>query len=90
MNFRIDANFQDDVYSNPTNSSFNLIEGYTLTNARLWWEAPGSDWELGFEIRNLTDELYYHTLFDQHLSVGQIQAQPGLPRTWLMTATRNF
>ena len=89
-NVRLDANFQDEVYTNPTNHPLNLIEDYTVTNLRFWWEAPDDEWELAVEIHNATDELYYHDLFDQVASVGQIQAQPALPRTWLLSATRSF
>jgi iron complex outermembrane receptor protein len=89
-NIRLDATFQDEVYTNATNHPLNIIEDYTLTNLRFWWEAPDDDWEFAVEIRNATDELYYLDKFDQLASVGQIQAQPGMPRTWMMSATRSF
>lgn len=90
FNVRLDTAFQDDVYSNPTNHPLNRIDSYNLSNARLWWQSPAEDWELGLEIKNLTDKLYYLTKFDQFRSVGQIQAQPAMPRTWMLYASRRF
>jgi iron complex outermembrane receptor protein len=90
LNMRLDASFTDDVYADPTNHPLNVIEGYTLTNARIWWESQDEGWEIALEIRNLTDELYYHDLYDQRGSVGQVQLQPALPRTWYVSASRNF
>jgi iron complex outermembrane receptor protein len=90
FNIRLDTSFQDEVYTSATNDPLNLIEDYTLSNAKLWWQSADDEWDLGLEIRNLTDKLYYHSLFDQHLSVGQVQAQPAMPRTWLVSATRRF
>jgi iron complex outermembrane receptor protein len=91
FNVRLDASYQDEVFTNATNDrAYNLIEDYTLANARFWWESADDDWEFALEIRNLTDELYYLTTFDQHASVGQVQAQPAMPRTWAITATKSF
>lgn len=90
LNVRLDTSFQDDVYADATNHPLNVIESYTLANARFWWESAEDGWELGLEIRNLTDELYYYDLFDQRTSVGQVQLQPALPRTWVMSATKSF
>jgi len=90
VNIRVDATYQDDIYTNPANGELNKIDSYTLTNARLWWQAPDQDWELGLEVQNLTDELYYYTKFDQNNSVGQITGTPALPRTYRLTATKSF
>lgn len=90
LNIRLDTTYQDEVYTSATNDPLNLIDDYTLSTARIWWQAPDQDWDLALEIQNLADELYYHTIFDQHLSVGQVQAQPALPRTWQVSATMRF
>ncbi len=76
--------------SNPTNDPLNLIDDYTLVNARLWWASPDDDWVIEFEVMNLTDKLYYLTKFDQYQSVGQIIGQPGLPATYGISVRRNF
>jgi len=91
INVRVDANFQDDIYSNATNDDrYNKIDSYTLSNARLWWESATEEWNIGLEVHNLTDELYYLTTFDQHASVGQVQAQPAMPRTYLVSVSKRF
>ena len=92
FSFRVDANYQSDVYTNATNDTFNLLQGYTLTNARLGWQSTEGAWEAAFEVTNLTDRLYYLTIFDQHqaTSVGQVTAQPGYPRMFGFTVKRSF
>jgi len=89
---RINTNYQDEIYSTPTNDTFNLIDDYTLINARLTWNSPDEDWQAALEFNNITDELYYLNLFDQHqtTSVGQVIANPGLPFTWGISIKRYF
>ena len=87
---RVDTSYQDDVYTNPTNAPTNLLKSYALYNARLWWDSRDGDWQVAGEVLNLTDKVYYYTKFDQANSVGQVTGTPGLPRTWRMTAKRNF
>ena len=93
LSARINANYQDQIYSTPTNDdTYNLIEDYTLVNARLTWNSPDEDWQAALEFNNITDELYYLNLFDQHqtTSVGQVIANPGLPFTWGISIKRYF
>jgi len=90
VNFRIDASFQDEVYSEATNTALNLIEDYILSNARIWWDSADDTWTAAVEIQNFTDELYYHTKFEQATSVGQVTGQPGLPRTFMVSLKRRF
>jgi iron complex outermembrane recepter protein len=87
---RVDANYQSDVYTNATNDFSNLIDSYTLTNARLSWKGLDDQWEAAFEVTNLSDELYYLTIFDQRTSVGQVTGQPGYPRMYGVTLRRRF
>lgn len=90
LHARLDATYQGDIYTNPTNGPLNKIDAYTLTNFRTWWESPDSDWEIAFEVQNLSDKLYYLTKFDQANSVGQVTGTPGLPRTWRLLAKKVF
>jgi iron complex outermembrane receptor protein len=87
---RIDASFQDDVFSNATNSPRNFIEAYTLVNARLTWRSMNEDWRLALEATNLTDEYYYVTLFDLWDPVGYVHGQPGRPREYALSVNRSF
>ena len=87
---RLDVSFQDDVFADAVNAPTNLIESYTLVNARLTWRSGDNSWLLALEGTNLTDEYYYVTLFDLFDQVGYVHGQPGRPREWAVTVRRNF
>ena len=87
---RLDLSYQDDVYAHAINSENNRIEGYTLLNGRITWQSASKNWELSALVNNITDKLYYHSIFDQFLTTGSIAAKPALPRTWGVTVKRSF
>jgi iron complex outermembrane receptor protein len=88
---RIDASYTDQVYSDAVNAPTNLIDAYTLVNARLTWRSAEDQWEVAFEGTNLADKYYYVTLFDlSRNAAGYIDGQPSRPREWAMTVKRNF
>jgi iron complex outermembrane receptor protein len=88
---RLDSSYRDDVFVSPVNQATGMIEGYTLSNLRLMWRSADEMWDAAFEITNLSDEYYFHTLFDQYASgAGTLAGQPGLPRLWGMTLRRSF
>jgi iron complex outermembrane receptor protein len=87
---RVDAAFQDDMYANPNNAPTNLIENYTLVNARLTWRGM-EGWEVAAEVLNATDEYYWLNVFDQYASTaGELAVGPGWPRTWALHLKRSF
>ena len=91
LGVRFDGSYQSSIYANAVNSDFSLIESYFLGNARLSWSDPDKDWQVSLEVQNLFDKYYYLTKFDQATgSAGQVEAQPGLPRTWAVTVKRSF
>lgn len=88
---RLDAIYQDDLFTDPTNTPGNKIDRYTLLNARITWEGTDSDWVLALEGRNLTDELYYINKGDGLAGgAGYANGYPGLPRHWLFSVRHNF
>jgi iron complex outermembrane receptor protein len=87
---RIDASYQGDLFTTGSNASTNLIEAYTLANARLTWRNGEGDWEASLEVTNLTDEYYYVTRFDQYTLTGITDGQPGRPREYALTVKRSF
>jgi iron complex outermembrane receptor protein len=87
---RIDASYQDTIYSAPTNNAANRIPSYTLANFRLTWRSPNDDWQAALEGTNLGDKLYYNTIFEQYDSSGTVAASPGAPRMWALTLKRSF
>jgi len=91
MTARVDAAYQDEIYTDPLNHPRNLLEDYTLVNARLTWRSDDDDWEAALEVTNLTDELYHLTqFFGQWTSGGTISGSPGQPRMWAVSLRRNF
>ena len=87
---RVDASFQDDVYTAAVNSSRTLIKSYTLANARLTWRDSKDTWEGALEATNLTDKYYYTTTYELAVAAAVANAQPGRPREWAVTVKRKF
>lgn len=87
---RLDLSYQDDIYANPVNAPTNRIDSYSLLNGRITWRSDNEDWEVSLEGNNLTDEMYYYTIFDQYLSSGSVTATIAKPRTWAMSIKHYF
>jgi len=87
---RIDASYQSSVFTLPTNSASNRIDGYTTENARFTWRSPDSLWDVSAAVTNLSDEYYYLTLNDLSATGGFIQGQPGRPREFAFSVKRKF
>ncbi|WP_321390723.1 TonB-dependent receptor [Emcibacter sp.] len=72
----------------------NKIDGYFLGNARLTWRDAEEDWQVSLEVRNLFDEYYFTSLYEQTggptSGANTISGAPGMPRTWALTVKRNF
>ena len=89
---RFDGAYQSSIFADGVNDDFfNKIKGYFVGNARLSYTSGDKDWQVSLEVQNVFDRYYYLTVFDQgRSSAGQVEAQPGLPRTWAVTLKRNF
>jgi iron complex outermembrane receptor protein len=87
---RIDVSYQGDLFTNGANNTTNLIQAYTLSNARLTWRNTDETWESALEVTNLSDKYYFLTRFDQFTLTGITDGQPGRPREWALTVKRNF
>lgn len=88
---RLDASYQDDVFTAPDNTELGRIEAYTLLNGSIRFTSPDQSWVFGIEGRNLTDELYYTSKFDQTPALaGVAYGSPALPRTFAVSIRRNF
>jgi len=91
LSARLDAVYQDQMYANAVNAPTNLIDSYTLTNARLSWRSADTAWEAALEVRNLSDQVYFVNIFDQYASTaGQLAGDVGLPRMWSVSLRRSF
>jgi iron complex outermembrane recepter protein len=87
---RIDYSYQSETYSTATNTSYNRIGSYDLTNARLTWRSQDLKWQASFEVTNLTDEYYYLTIYDLYQAAGYVGGQPGRPREMALTVKRTW
>ncbi len=65
--------------------------GYTLHNVRLEYATQEHTWTAAIGVENLANHFYYLNKFDV-TAFGEptIEGQPGQPRTWYLTARRNF
>jgi len=88
---RLDAAFQDDIWSNATNRPSNKIEDYIVANGRLTWANVDKDLEISAEVTNIFDKYYYLTNFDLTIAgAGISSSQPGRPREWALTVKKKF
>ena len=88
---RIDAAYQDSVYTNAVNRELNLIPEYTVVNARISWMNANRDLEVAVLATNLLDEYYFLTKFDLALAgAGAVKSQPGRPREVALTIRKTF
>ncbi|MET0292084.1 MAG: TonB-dependent receptor [Steroidobacteraceae bacterium] len=92
---RVDVSYQGKMYANAANTNAfsltsNLIESYTLANARVTWKDGDNKWESSLELTNLTDEWYLMSRADQYTGAGHTDGAPGRPREWALTVKRKF
>jgi iron complex outermembrane receptor protein len=87
---RFDASYMSEVYADPTNRPVNKLDGYTLMNAVVRWDAPDDSWRIELQGLNISDELYYIDAYDVSASQGTVIAQPGEPSMWNLSFQRNF
>ncbi len=87
---RLDASYQDSVFTNSSNSQLGKIDAYTLANARLTWRNQSRTWEAALEVTNLSDKYYLLTKFDQYANNGIANGQPGRPREWALSMKKRF
>jgi iron complex outermembrane receptor protein len=88
---RIDLTYQGEQFANPINDpAWNEIDGYTVLNGRLTWRSKTGTWQSSLNVTNMTNKLYYLTLFDTHTSAGYVNGQPAMPREWSVSLKRYF
>ena len=88
---RFDVTHQAAQFTNAINNmDWNRINSYTVLNGSLTWRSKDAVWQGALNVTNITDKLYYLTLFDTHTSAGYTNGQPAMPREWSVTVKRNF
>lgn len=87
---RLDVSYQSEVYGAAVNAPTNLIDDFTLVNARLTWLSAEEDWQVSLEMTNISDEYYYLTKFDLWDAAGYVHGQPARPSEWALSVKRSF
>ena len=76
---RTDLTYRTDIYGDPADSKYTVIDGYTLVNASLGLRA-GTGWELSVWAKNLFNRNYMQNLTVQAGNSGLIVGTPSDPR----------
>lgn len=84
-----DGSYRSDFSSNPSESAYTTIAGYSLSNIRLGYRAR-QGWNAFVWLRNAFDHDYYELLATQSGNTGLIVGQPGDPRTLGATFSASF
>jgi iron complex outermembrane receptor protein len=83
-----DGSYRSKFSSNPSQSIYTDIDGYSLSNFRAGYRTD--KWNLYGWVRNAFDQHYFELLSTQSGSTGLIVGQPGDPRTYGGTFSINF
>jgi len=88
---RFDGSFQDEVFTTAENTSWSLIDGRFIGNARLSYTSADEGWRISLEVQNLFDKYYFLSRSDvTSNSLGVVTGVPALPRTWSVAVQKNF
>jgi iron complex outermembrane recepter protein len=87
---RFDASYQGELFANAVNSATSRIAPYAVMNARVTWRSTEETWQAALEVTNLTDKMYYNSVFDLFSTEGDVTGQIAMPRAWAVTVRRNF
>jgi iron complex outermembrane receptor protein len=87
---RVDVYGQSEICTGVTTRA-SCSEGYELVNARIEWASPDRTWTAAIGAQNVADEEYFLNKFDLS-AFGQptTEGQPGSPREWYLSVSRNF
>jgi len=87
--FHGDWNYNSTIYNNAENTPELTQPALHLFNAAVTYSHPGDQWELIFGGRNLTDERYLVSGFNQP-GVGFTEGTYARPREWYLTLRLNY
>ena len=87
---RVDVYGQSEICTGITTKA-SCSEGYELANARVEWASAERSWTTAVGVQNLANKEYYLNKFDLS-GFGQptTEGQPGAPREWYLSVSRNF
>ncbi len=87
---RVDDTYTSRVYFDPQNLLASSQGGYSLLNGHITYAPLEGKWTTTFDVNNLTNKLYYLSMFNQLSSFGILTGQPGMPRNVMLSAKYTF
>ncbi|UVO49434.1 TonB-dependent receptor [Sphingomonas sp. SUN019] len=87
--FGYDGSYRSDFSSNPSESIYTNVSGYSLSNFRVGFRAD-DQLNIFAWLRNAFDQDYYDLLATQSGNTGLIVGQPADPRTYGVTLSKSF
>jgi iron complex outermembrane recepter protein len=87
---RLDYIYSSGFFTNASGDSHSYIAGYHELNGRITWRSPSTKWEAAVLGTNLTNKLWYNSVFDLYATQGQVYGLPSAPRTVEIQFKRNF
>jgi iron complex outermembrane recepter protein len=87
---RLDENYTTRVFFDPQNLTTSSQGGYSLMNGHITYAPLDGKWTTTLDVNNLTNKLYYLSMFNQLSSFGILTGQPGMPRNVLLSAKYTF
>ncbi len=90
LTWRADWSYRSTVYSDAVNTPELTQPSVHLLNASLTFESASRDWRLSLHGRNLTDEAYVVSGFNDIAGNGVIEAVYSRPREWLVQLGYTF
>lgn len=85
-----DTSYRSDIFFSVNNRGQNSQDGFWLLNARVGFQSPDERWDFALWGRNLTDELYVNSSYDNYGGIFPSQNFLGDPRTYGVTLSYTF
>ena len=87
---RVDATYQSRIYFDPQNLLASSQGGYAIVNGHVTWLTSARKVSFTADVYNLTNKLYYLSMFNTLTSYGVLTGQPGEPRSFLVSVKYTF
>jgi iron complex outermembrane receptor protein len=87
---RLDASYQSRVYFDPQNLLASSQGGYSVLNGHLTWMRASGKLSVVVDVNNMTNRLYYLSMFNSLKAYGILTGQPAEPRNVLASLKYNF
>jgi iron complex outermembrane receptor protein len=87
---RVDETYTSRVFFDPQNLLASSQGGYSLTNTHLTYAPLDGKWTATVDVNNVTNKLYYLSMFNQLSSFGILTGQPAMPRNVLVSLKYTF